>query len=98
MTVKRITLLGLGAIALTATLTIAIPPAVANCLDPVGQDEFWQPPLQRHWQQLQQRMEYPWGKARPYGQLSKDRITFAAAFDQLTGAQKQQVLSLLLNP
>jgi hypothetical protein len=79
-------------------LTIATPPARANCNDSVGRVEFWQSPMQRHWQQLQQRTDYPWGQARPYGQLSGDRITLTADFDRLNGTQKQQVLNLLLNP
>ena len=72
-------------------------PALANCSDPVGRREYWQGPMQRHWQQLQQLTTYPWGQARPYGTLTGDRITLTDAFEQLRGPQKQQVLDALLN-
>ncbi|WP_088889996.1 phosphoribosylaminoimidazolesuccinocarboxamide synthase [Leptolyngbya ohadii] len=94
-------LFGFGAIAtvaLAAHWTIATPPAQANCSDWVGRVEYWQSPMQQHWQQLQQQIHYPWGQARPYGQFLRDRITLTADFDRLTGTQKQQVLTLLLNP
>ncbi len=95
---KRQSLFWISVIALSANLAIATPPAMANCNYYVGQLTFWQPPMQRHWEQLQQRSDYPWGQARPYGTLSGDRITLTADFDRLPGAQKQEVLNLLLNP
>ncbi|NES96904.1 MAG: phosphoribosylaminoimidazolesuccinocarboxamide synthase [Desertifilum sp. SIO1I2] len=95
---KRQTWLWISAIALTANLAIATPPARANCNDSVGRLEFWQSPMQRHWQQLQQRTDYPWGQARLYGTLLGNRITLTTDFDRLPGAQKQQVLNLLLSP
>jgi hypothetical protein len=91
-------LLWSGTTAIALSLMIAAPPALANCNDYVGRVEYWQSPMQRHWQQLQQRTSYPWGQARPYGEISGDRINLTADFDRLNGAQKQQVLSLLLNP
>jgi len=89
-------LLWLGSIAIAVNLIALTPPALANCSDFVGSVEVWQTPMQRHFQQLQQR-EYSWGQARPYGTLSGRRVTLTADFDRLTGAQKQQVLNLLLN-
>ena len=91
-------LLWSGTTAIALSLMIAAPPALANCNDYVGRIEYWQSPMQRHWQQLQQRTNYPWGQARPYGAISGNRINLTADFDRLNGAQKQQVLSLLLNP
>jgi hypothetical protein len=67
----------------------------ANCADSISPIEEVQPAMERYWQQLQQRTDYPWGKARPYGELSGNRITLTPEFDRLSGSQKQQVLSLL---
>jgi hypothetical protein len=53
--------------------------------------------MERLWQQLQAETTYPWGTARPYGELEGDRIGLTPAFDDLTGQQKQQVLDLLFS-
>jgi hypothetical protein len=72
-------------------------PAVANCADTVGSLAYFQPAMERLWQQLQDQTHYPWGTARPYGELAGDRITLTPAFDDLTGQQKQQVITLLFS-
>ncbi|WP_088889686.1 hypothetical protein [Leptolyngbya ohadii] len=84
-------LIGVGTIAtvtIVVSWTIATPPAQSNCSDWVGWVEYWQSPMQRYWQQLQQQTSYPWGQARPYGQLTCDHITLTADFNGLTGMQK----------
>lgn len=72
-----------------------VPSAQANCVDTVSDLPDVQPAMQRHWQKLQQQTSYPWGKARPYGQLSDNQITLTPDFDRLTGPQKMQALELL---
>jgi hypothetical protein len=71
------------------------PIAQANCADSISLVEDVQPAMQRLWQKLQQQVDYPWGKMRPYGKLENNTITLTPDFDRLTGQQKQQALSLL---
>jgi len=88
-------LLWSGTTAAALSLMIAVPPALAICGQTPGRLEYWQAPMQQHWQQLQQRTNYPWGQARPYGTISGTRITLTADFDRLNGTQKHEVLNLL---
>jgi len=83
-----------SATALLSLLALATP-ARANCGDPIAAAHLVQPALERHWQQLQQQQSYPWGKLRPFGSLSGDRITLTADFDRLDGAAKRQVIEAL---
>ncbi|MEL6382345.1 MAG: phosphoribosylaminoimidazolesuccinocarboxamide synthase [Cyanobacteria bacterium J06626_18] len=80
--------------AIAANLLIAAP-SLANCNDMVGSLEYFQPAMERLWQDLQTRTEYPWGDARPYGELMGDRIILTHVFDDLDGEQKVQVIDLL---
>lgn len=88
---------GLNCILISTLLSLALPirPVQANC------NEIWnsltvvQPLMERIWQKLQQEPEYPWGKARPYGDISGEEIVLTKEFDRLTGAEKKQVLDLL---
>ncbi|MGF1520741.1 MAG: hypothetical protein ACFBSF_00290 [Leptolyngbyaceae cyanobacterium] len=80
--------------AIATHLLIAIP-AAANCADTVGSLEYFQPAMERLWQQLQTQTDYPWGTERPYGELVGDRIVLTPAFDDLEGEQKDQVIDLL---
>lgn len=85
-------------VGLSLTLIISIlisKQAKANCADSVASLEVSQPAIQRIWQQLQQRKDYPWGKVRPYQKLAGYRITLSPEFDTLSGSQKSQVLELL---
>lgn len=70
-------------------------PVQANCVDLISDLGDVQPAMERLWQQLQQQTTYPWGQVRPYAQLKAGQITLTPAFDRLTGAQKQESLSLL---
>jgi len=80
-----------------ATHLFLAAPVLANCADSVGSLAYFQPAMERLWQQLQAETAYPWGTARPYGELEGDRIMLTSAFDDLTGQQKQQVLDVLLS-
>lgn len=70
-------------------------PAQANCPNPIASLETVQPYMERHWQTLKQRTDFPWGSTQPYGTIQGDRLTLTPAFEPLSGAQKQQVLHLL---
>ncbi|MEO1295363.1 MAG: hypothetical protein AAFW75_06080 [Cyanobacteria bacterium J06636_16] len=72
-----------------------VAPAFANCLETLPSTDYLEPAMARHWQQLQDETTYPWGTARPYGELTGDHIVMTPAFDALTGPQKNQVLDLL---
>jgi hypothetical protein len=87
-------LLGLTAI---STHLLMADPVFANCADTVGSQAYFQPAMERLWQQLQAETDYPWGMARPYGDWEGNRIDLTPAFDELTGQQKQQVISLLFS-
>jgi hypothetical protein len=80
-----------------ATHLLLSAPVSANCADSVGSLAYFQPAMERWWQQLQAETDYPWGKARPYGELEGNRILLTPAFDDLTGQQKQQVLDVLFS-
>ncbi len=81
---------------LTLIISILITKqAEANCADSVASLEVSQPAIQRIWQQLQQRKNYPWGKVRPYQKLAGYNITLSPEFDTLSGSQKSEVLNLL---
>ncbi|MEM9003031.1 MAG: phosphoribosylaminoimidazolesuccinocarboxamide synthase [Cyanobacteria bacterium P01_F01_bin.86] len=80
--------------AIATNLLITVP-VFANCADTVGSLEYFQPAMERHWQQLQTQTDYPWGAERPYGELMDDRIVLTAAFDTLEGNQKDQAIDLL---
>lgn len=69
--------------------------AQANCVDRIAKLELVQPSMERLWQELQHKDQYPWGKKRPYGQLTGNKITLTADFDSLTGAQKKETLRML---
>ena len=81
-----------------ATNLLVTAPAFANCADTVGSLEYFQPAMERLWQQLQTQTDYPWGDARPYSELTGDRIVLTFAFDTLDGNQKDQVINLLHGP
>lgn len=70
-------------------------PAFANCNDTVGRLEYFQPAMERLWQQLQTQTDYPWGVVRPYGELLGNRIVLTPAFATLNGEQKNQVIDLV---
>ena len=76
-------------------LALMAPPALANCSDMIGRLEYFQPAMERLFQQLQDRTDYPWGTSRPYGTWNGDRITLTPEFDTLDGTQKRQVIQLL---
>ncbi len=77
------------------TVLVSATKVQANCADQIANLEIVKPAMERHWQKLQQQKEFPWGKAQPYGKLSRDHIALTPEFDRLTGTQKQQVLDLL---
>jgi hypothetical protein len=85
----------LNSLLLTIITVLVATKARANCADSVASLELVKPPMERYWQQLQQKSQFPWGKIQPYGKLLGDRITLTPAFDSLTFTQKQQVLELL---
>lgn len=74
---------------------LVVTPAVANCNDMVGRLDYFQPAMERLWQELQAQTDYPWGTVRPYGELNGDRIVLNPVFDALSGVQKNQVVDLL---
>ena len=37
------------------------PPALANCPDSVGNLDYYEPAVDRLWEQLQAQTDYPWG-------------------------------------
>jgi hypothetical protein len=70
-------------------------PVSANCADRIASLEVVEPPMQRLWKNLQQQTQFPWGTAQPYQKMTEGKIELSAAFEPLTGVQKQQVLELL---
>ena len=86
----------LGSTAIATHLLLAAPVS-ANCADRVGSLAYFQPAMERLWQQLQAETDYPWGEARPFGELDGNRIVLTPAFDELTGQQKEQVIGLLFS-
>lgn len=85
----------LNSLLCTTIATLVATKAQANCADSIASLELVQPVMERYFQQLQQKSQFPWGKAQPYGKLSGDRMTLTPQFDALTGTQKKQVLDLL---
>lgn len=88
----------LNSLLLTIMTVLIATKAQANCSQTTAKLELVQPAMERYFQQLQQKTQFPWGKVQPYGKLSGDRITLTPEFDRLTGNQKQQVLELLISP
>ncbi len=85
----------LDSLLLTIMTALVATKVQANCADSVANLELVQPAMERYFQQLQQKTQFPWGKVQPYGKLSGDRISLTPQFDSLTGTQKKQVLDLL---
>lgn len=86
----------LGPLAAIAGSLLTAAPAMANCADTVASLDFVEPAMARLWPQLQAQTTYPWGTARPYDRVEGQRIVLTPEFDDLNGAQKQQVIRFLL--
>jgi hypothetical protein len=81
--------------AILVNTLITMSGASANCGDVISDLQAVEPAMQRWWQKLQTQTLYPWGKLRPYGTLSGDRITLTHDFDLLSATQRVQVLEQL---
>lgn len=85
----------LNSLLLIITTVLIATKAQANCSQTTAKLALVQPAMERYFQQLQQKTQFPWGKVQPYGKLSGDRITLTPEFERLTGTQKKQAIDLL---